>query len=178
MYKNGGYMQKLEVQDKEIMSIAIRQEILRSDESRYDHRLHGVLLVCQGFSARKVAGFLGQDPRTVQRWVKRFNERGFAGLAEEEKPGRPSKLKEEYWDRIEADLRMHPSDFGYRHNLWDGKLLSYHLSEQYDLSIGVRQCQRIFREMGFRFRKPRPIIAKADEEEKKRYKKTETAGQK
>lgn len=170
-------MQKLEVQDKEKMSTAIRQEILRSDESRYDHRLHGVLLVCQGFSARKVAEFLGQDPRTVQRWVKRFNERGFAGLIEEGRTGRPSKLKEEYWDRIEADLRMPPADFGYRQDLWDGKLLSHHLSEQYDLSIGIRQCQRIFREMGFRFRKPHPIVAKAGPKGKKRYRKTEETSQ-
>ena len=82
------------------------------------------------------------------------------------------------WEAMSQDLRKHPRGIGLQQNLWDGKLLSYHLSEQYDLSIGVRQCQRIFREMGFRFRKPRPIIAKADEEEKKRYKKTETAGQK
>ena len=164
-------MRKLEVQDKDIMAIAIRQEIMRSEESRYDHRLHGVLLVCQGFSARQVAGFLGQDSRTVQRWVKRFNDHGFAGLAEVERLGRPSRLKEEYWEQVEADLRRHPKEFNYGQNLWDGKLLSHHLSERYGLNMGIRQCQRIFHQMGFRFRKPRALIAKADQEEKKRYKK-------
>lgn len=171
-------MRKLEVLDKEIMAIAIRQEITRSEESRYDHRLHGVLLVCQGFSCRQVAGFLAQDPRTVQRWVKRFNDRGFAALAELERPGRPSTLKEQYWEQLQYDLRKHPGEFGYRQNLWDGKLLSHHLSEQYGLKTGVRQCQRIFRQMGFRFRKPRPVIANADPEAKKRYKKTTALSQK
>jgi len=171
-------MRKLEVQDKEIMAIAIKQEIMRSEESRYDHRLHGVLLVCQGFSCRQVAGFLGQDPRTVQRWVTRFNDRGFAGLAEFERPGRPSKLKEGYWDQLQYDLRKHPGDFGYAQNLWDGRLLSHHLSEQYGIKIGIRQCQRIFHHMGFRFRKPRPVIASADPEAKERYKKTAAFGQK
>lgn len=164
-------MRKLEVQDKDIMAIAIRQEIMRSEESRYDHRLHGVLLVCQGFSARQVAGFLGQDSRTVQRWVKRFNDHGFAGLVEVERIGRPSRLKEECWQQVETDLRRHPKEFNYGQNLWDGRLLSHHLSEQYGLNIGIRQCQRIFRQMGFRFRKPRPVIAKADQDQKKRYKK-------
>ena len=40
-------MRKLEISDTEVMSIAIRQEIARNDESRYDHRLHGVLPVAQ-----------------------------------------------------------------------------------------------------------------------------------
>lgn len=33
-------MRKLEIADAEIMQLAIRQEIERSEESRYDHRLH------------------------------------------------------------------------------------------------------------------------------------------
>ncbi len=36
-------MRKLEIVDAEVMQVAIRQEIDRSEESRYDHRLHGVL---------------------------------------------------------------------------------------------------------------------------------------
>jgi len=42
-------MRKLEIQDTDIMRISVQQEILRSDESRYDHRLHGILLVSSGF---------------------------------------------------------------------------------------------------------------------------------
>nr|ART40800.1 L291 [uncultured bacterium] len=44
-------MRKLEIADPEVMRMAIRpirQEIARSDESRYDHRLHGLLLVTGG----------------------------------------------------------------------------------------------------------------------------------
>ena len=45
-------MRKLEISDAEVMQVAIRQEIARSEESRYDHRLHGLLLVTKGESAR------------------------------------------------------------------------------------------------------------------------------
>src|SRR6516164_2770373 len=44
----GSVMRKLEISDPEIMGVAIRQEIERNDESRYDHRLHGLLLVVSG----------------------------------------------------------------------------------------------------------------------------------
>ncbi len=36
-------MRKLEVADCQIMQIAVQQEIQRNEDSRYDHRLHGVL---------------------------------------------------------------------------------------------------------------------------------------
>jgi hypothetical protein len=38
--------------------------------------------------------------------------------------------------------------------------------------LGVRQCQRLFRQFGFRLRKPRPVIAKADQDKPAEYKKT------
>jgi hypothetical protein len=45
-------MRKLAISDADVIALAIRQEIGRNEESRYDHRLHGVLLVENGMSAR------------------------------------------------------------------------------------------------------------------------------
>ncbi|MBM3790565.1 MAG: winged helix-turn-helix domain-containing protein [Acidobacteria bacterium] len=39
-----------------------------------------------------------------------------------------------------------------------------------------RQCQRLFRQLGFRLRKPRPLIAKASPEDQDRVKKTPPLG--
>jgi len=158
------------------MRLAIQNEIQRSDESRYDHRLHGILLVAQGFSANHVAQLLSQSPRTVQNWVQRFNNVGFAGLREAERPGRPGRLVDAALESLDQDLRKPPESFGYSQNLWDGKLLQHHLAHQYDVELGVRQCQRLFRELGFRLRKPRPLIAQADPEAQQAYKKTPLAG--
>jgi hypothetical protein len=40
------------------------------------------------------------------------------------------------------------------------------------VDLGVRQCQRLFHHLGFRQRKPRPLIAKSDPEAQRKYKKT------
>lgn len=165
-------MRKLEIEDAEIMKIALQQEIVRSDESRYDHRLHGVLLVAQGFSCYEVASMLGHTPKTIGTWVNHFNENGFAGLQEEPKSGRPPTLNETKISNINSDLRNSPRNFGYSQNLWDGKLLSYHFENVYGVKLGVRQCQRLFNKLGFRLRKPRPVIARADEEAQAEFKKT------
>jgi transposase len=169
-------MRKLEVSDAEVMGIAIRQEIERNEEARYDHRLHGLLLVAKGMSARQAALWLDESERTVQRWVNRFEQVGFAGLHEGERPGRPRRLNTEQWQGVEDDLRRSPRDFGFEQTLWDGIVLTEHLRRRYRVELGVRQCQRLFRQMGFRLRKPRPVIAKADPAAQAAFKKTAVPG--
>ena len=169
-------MRKLEIADPEIMRIAIQQEIVRSDESRYDHRLHGLLLVAGGQSCQQVAETFGENPRTVQRWVKRFEEHGLDGLREGERPGRPATLDAKQWAALGRDMRRTPAEFGHAAHLWDGKLLSEHLRQRYGVKLGVRQCQRIFGQMGFRLRKPRPQVAQSDPERVAAFKKTASAG--
>lgn len=142
-------MRKLQIRDAEVMQIAIRQEISRSEESRYDHRLHGILLVANGPSCGAVAELFGENARTVQRWVSRFESGAFEALREGERAGRPCSLDSRQWRALECDLRRNPRQSGHEQNLWDGKLLSAHLKSRYRISLGVRQCQRIFGKMGF-----------------------------
>ena len=170
--QEGVTMRKLQISDKEIMTIAVQQEILRSEESRYDHRLHGILLVSSGLSCYEVGDILGQNPRTIERWVERFETHGFAGLHEGDREGRPSRLSQAQWESVNQELRQSPREFGHTQNLWDGKLLSHHLETFHGIDLGVRQCQRLFRQMGFRLRKPRPLIAKADPAAQAAYKQT------
>jgi len=164
-------MKRIQIKDNQIMQEAIQQEILRNEDSRYDHRLHGILLVSKGMSCYKAGELLGHDSTTIQRWVNDFNANGFSGLYDKERPGRPTSLSPSQWEKLSEDLRKHPKEFGYIQNLWDGKLLAYHLSSHYGIEIGVRQCQRIFHKFGFRRRKPRPVIAKGDPLAQKAFKK-------
>ena len=112
-------MRKLQIEDADVMRLALQQEIARSEESRYDHRLHGLLLVTAGQSCRQVADLFGEN---------------------------------------------------------GGPVLSEHLRRHYRLHLGVRQCQRLFRRMGFRLRKPRPQVAQADPLKVAEVKKTPPPG--
>jgi transposase len=151
--------------------IGLQQEIQRSEESRYDHRLHGVLLVAQGMTCPDVGRLLGDAPRTVEYWVRKFERDGLAGLQEGERPGRPGRLSAAQIEEVNRVLRAVPSDAGMRVNLWDGKTLSAWIDKKYGIRLGVRQCQRLFRQFGFRLRKPRPLIAKANPSSQQAHKK-------
>ena len=169
-------MRKLKIADADVMRLAIQQEIARSDESRYDHRLHGLLLVTGGHSCQQVANLFGEDRRTVQRWVTRFETHGLAGLRDGVRSGRPATLTPTQWAALGRDLRRDPQQFGHVGHLWDGKLLAAHLRLRYKVRLGVRQCQRIFGHMGFRLRKPRPQVAQSDPVKVAAFKNTASPG--
>src|SRR5713101_5854461 len=106
----GMAMRKLQIEDAEVMRLAIQQEISRNEEARYDHRLHGMLLVSAGQSCREVARLFGEDATTVQRWVRRFERGGLEALREGERPGRPRMLDARQWRKLATELRRTPRE--------------------------------------------------------------------
>ena len=172
------WMKALTISDQDNMIMALQDEIRRNDVSRYDHRLHGVLLVAQGMTCPRVAEILGDAPRTVVNWVQRFEKYGLAGLAEGERAGRPSRLDESQLARVESVLRSSPQLCGLPTQMWDGPTLSEFVRRELGVTLKVRQCQRLFRQLGFRLRKPRPQVAQADPQQQATHKKTPSTGPK
>jgi len=164
-------MKASQISDRENVIFILQDEIRRTYEARYDHRLHAILLVAQGMSSRQAAQLLGDSPRTVAYWVQRFETEGLAGLADADRPGRPPRLAQNQLYQIEQALRKSPLEVGLSVNLWDGKALSAYIKQEFGIRLGVRQCQRLFRQLGFRLRKPRSKIANSDPSKKEEFKK-------
>jgi transposase len=108
----------------------------------------------------------------VEYWVRRFEAKGLAGLIEGQRLGRPRRLSDAQLREVDGALRQTPRDLGLTGTLWDGKTLSAWIKQRFQIHLRVRQCQRLFRQRGFRLRKPRPVIAHADLERQKTHKKT------
>lgn len=140
-------MRKIQIEGAETVRTAIQEEVGRSEESRYDHRLHGLLLLAAGHSCRDVAGLFGEDDTTVQRWVRRFEQGGLRALRERKRPGRPRTLSVGQWEALQADLLKSPQEHGLSATLWDGPSLAKHVTLRFGLELSVRQCQRIFRQL-------------------------------
>jgi len=139
-------VKRLRIEDQEGQQRIIWSEIMRSRESRYNHRLHGVLAVCRGLSCYETAAIWGRSPRAVEYWVRRFSKEGVGGLQEKKRPGRPSKLNDQQLEMLRRDLEKGPGSVGQEEDRWTGPLLQSHLAEYYGVDVGVRQCQRMIRE--------------------------------
>ena len=164
------------IPDAETFIAAIQDEISRTREGRYFHRLHVILHVLCGASAYEAAQFYGHSPRTIEYWEHRLLSHGLAGLWEGDRPGRPGRLSPLEQQRLRNEIQRSPRKLGYDQNLWDGLLLSHHLKEHYSVSIGVRQCQRMFHQLGFTLQRPRRQAHEANLLQQEGFKKTSTNG--
>lgn len=169
-------MKRIAIPDAETFVAAIQDEISRTREGRYFHRLHVVLNVLQGAGAYKAAHLYGDSPRAIEYWIRRLLSNGLAGLWEGERPGRPGRLSAADRERLRSEIRLSPRELGYDQNLWDGLLLSHHLKEKYGVSLGVRQCQRLFHQMEFTLQRPRRQAHEADPLQQEAFKKSSASG--
>jgi len=171
-------MRPLTLSTPEHSRAVLQPEINRHQDARYDHRLHCVLLVASGMSCEQTAGLFGDSPRTLVNWVRRFDLKGLAGLAEGNHSGRPTRLSAEQLEEVRGWVRQPPAVVEVDANLWDGKSLSACLQKRYGVQMSVRQCQRLFRWVDTRYRLRRPLVAKADPQRQAEHKKNSRHGRK
>ena len=164
-------MRRIELKNPDRLKEMLRREIRRSDEARYDHRLHAVLLAVDGRSPYDIAQLLGDAPRSVYNWINQFRADGLVGLREEMRAGRPMRLPEKQIKALAQDMVRSPEEFGYGQAIWDGALSSHHLEKQYHIILGVRQCHRMFHHLGLRLLRPRTSPKGADQEAQAAFKK-------
>ena len=139
--------------------LALQDEIQRSEESRYNHRLHALLLVSQGMTVQEAANFLGDSPRTIQYWVRRFDNNGCDGLREAQRPGRPSRLQPDQIADIHAALQHKPCEHGLTGNLWDGQTLATYIESKFAVELKARQCRNLLRKLRQAQWKPHVAVA-------------------
>lgn len=169
-------VKRIAIPDAETFVAAIQDEISRTREGRYFHRLHVLLHVLRGASPYEAARIFGDSPRTIEYWEHDLLTQGLAGLWEGDRPGRPSRLSAADQERLRSEIYLSPRELGYDQNLWDGMLLCHHLKEHYAVSLGVRQCQRLFHQLGFTLQRPRRQAHEANPLQQEAFKKTSTNG--
>jgi len=142
-------MRKLQIKYPEAEITFLQNEIRRSEDSRYIHRLHAVLLVARGLSARKTASLLGDAPRTVELWIHRFQKEGLKGLREVPRPGRPSRLNQKQIMEFQNIVRSStPAELGIDADRWDSNVLSSYL-HSLDVDLKPRQCRNLLKKWKF-----------------------------
>jgi transposase len=138
------FMRSMRIPNPESVAEALQDEIRRSEESRYDHRLHAVLLVTQGLTPPEVADWLGDSVRAVELWVHRFQGKRLAGLRESRRPGRPSRLNKEQLAQARLAVRSNPHAAGLNADRWDANVLSVYL-RALGVDLKPRQCRNLLR---------------------------------
>ena len=138
-------MHKLDVLTPEAIQAALRQEAEHSPQSRFARRLDCLLLVGAGRSCYEVAEVFGDDPRSVERWVREFQQHGIEALREKPHPGRHARLADAQMRQLELALKSVPRELGYAAEVWNNKLLRAEILRRFGVTLSARHCQRLFR---------------------------------
>jgi transposase len=108
-----------------------------------------ILLSQHGWSAATIAELLGCDPRTVRRWVHRYNRHGAHCLGDRPRPGRPRLGSPRLAGRLRRLLTQPRA--------WTIPLLHRYLGRR---AISLHTLHRRVREVAA-WRRPR-LVAKGD----------------
>ena len=146
--------------------------ISEKNEYKYAFRVTMVVLLLAGnMTPSKLSELTKVPVRTLSTWVKKADEEGFESLKAKKQSGRPNKLSENELAKIKDAIKEPPENSGYR--VWDGPSLSDFIYKKFNIKMGVRQCQRIFRKLGFSLIRAQvlPSIGEQNEEERSDFKK-------
>jgi transposase len=168
-------MQKLTIREPKKIEHQINQLINNDPESKFIYRLCSLKMFINdsSCSAEKLGDIMRASPRTIANWIHSINATGQIDvLRDKEKPGRNSRLTDQQLLDIQGAIQQHPTSVGLDANLWDGKSLSHFIKKEYGIRLQVRQCQRVFKKLGFTLKRGRTMVANGDPDKKSVFKKT------
>jgi len=124
-------------------------------------RLHALKLLLSGYSKSDVAEIESVTLRSIQNWIRLWNEGGPDALKTGKRSGRSVKIPGHLHDEL-CDLLRHPEKVDQTY--WSMKLMHGYLTEKLNIELGYSTVTRFFRELGFRQKVPRPWPYEQDEE--------------
>lgn len=147
-------MRVRKIDNKEAIIFDIQNALSSCEDAKFYHRLDLVMLAISGVSIKEIGILYNEPVKTISTWTKKVIESGVDSLRSSNHSGRPSRLTEVQMKQLDTDLQKSPEDFGYDFNNWDGLVLSKHLKDHYNVSLQVRQCQRIMHRLGYTLQRP------------------------
>ena len=130
-------------------------------------------MLAGSITSSQLSGLTGVPTRTLSTWLKKADEEGFESLKAIKQTGRPNKLADDKLAIIKDAIEHSPEDYGYR--VWDGPSLSDFILKKFNVTMGVRQCQRLFHKLGFSLIRAQtyPSLGEQNENERNDFKKNE-----
>ncbi len=127
-------------------------------------RAHLILLLAGGHAWDTIEAMLFCSSRTVDRWLKRFQAEGVAGLTGR-KRGRPFRLGLGWVAVLVSWVTTQtPSDFGFLRSRWSCVLLAVLLREREGVTASRETVRRWLHRGRLVYRRPRPTLKPNEEE--------------
>ncbi len=144
---------------------ALRTEMRTVSDEAYKTRLKAILLAKQGKKRCEIVAQLTVNPGSVTRWLKRYNEKGTAGLVSN-KGGRPNGNPK--WDAlIFDDLAAEIDKGGY----WSIPRMQEWLTKYKEVNIPEQTVWYRMDKLNYSYKSARPHPVQGNKDKQETFKK-------
>lgn len=137
-------------------------------------RIQAVAMAQQSLTGAKIARLIGDDQRTIRRWVERYNRGGLDALVDAPRSGRQPKLprdqEQAFKDRIDAGPTE--EDMARGVSVMHGKDYQRILEDEFGKVYSLNGIYELLHRLNYSWLMPRPQHEKADEQAQELFKKT------
>jgi transposase len=119
-----------------------------------------LLLPHAGATWAVITAALGCSSATIGRWATRYRAGGLAGL--DRRSARPGRLGHWAQTIVAWVLTRRPREFGFARSRWSGEAVAVVLREDCHVRVGRETVRRTPAAAGLVWRRPRPVVRKAD----------------
>jgi transposase len=132
----------------------LEQAFRQADDRKLRDRLQIVLTAHRGRKHADIAADLGLTPRTVQRWLNAYLERGLDGIRPRKPKGKPGKIPAELADELKRWVIQGPAEQGLDRANWTHEELADHLLKAKGIRTSRPAVGRFCRKLGIRLYRP------------------------
>lgn len=149
----------------------LRRLARRERAGRVAARLMALANVLDGMSREAAARFAGMDRQTLRDWVIRFNAKGVAGLRDQPRSGRPTRMTEGQRAAFKAVVLRGPDRERDGVSSWRIVDLCRVAEERFGVTYREGGMLRLVKSLDLSWQKVRPSHPKADKGAQERFKK-------
>lgn len=141
---------RLPQQESQRLDQAFRQET----DAKYRDRIQIIRLASRDRPHKEIAQDLAITPRTVQRWLNAYLERGLDGLRPRKAKGATGKIPAELADEVKRWVIAGPASQGLDRANWTHEELADHLKKTKGICTSRPAVGRFCRKLGIRLYRP------------------------
>lgn len=150
------------VSDKEYQSLL--ETVYLTPDTRVLRRALALLWLSEGEDVPFVADHLLVTPRTVYRWIERFDNRDRQNMARRvadgQRSGRPPTVSGIIDELILPVLDQAPQELGYQATAWTAPWLGQYLRDVHPLSVSRQSVGLALDRLDFLWKRPRYRLAR------------------
>lgn len=143
-------------QRKELLS-----ELKRERERRFADRIRVILLLDEGQKYGDIARFLFIDEKTIVNWKRRYEQGGLEKLVNDYYMGRVGLLERNQLEQLKRELesRVFPTT----------QAVVSHVENEFKVSFSISGMTCLLHRLGFSYKKPKGVPAKANAEDQGKF---------